>query len=84
MTTKHCDEIEPLCKEVFISKTTGIKTLYIVGAIIVSVICTAVTWAYSTNSSVIKIESEQSVMKDKISKLDEDINKKLDILIGRK
>ena len=77
------EEVPQLCKQTFLSMETGIKVLWIVGALLLSCAGTAVAWAFTTNSAVVSMKEKQMSDEEKITQLDNEINKKLDVLINR-
>lgn len=78
------DEIPNLCKETFVSKALGLGVIWVLAGLLISMAGTAVGWALTTNTEITKSRSDISYMQVKQTQLDNDINRKLDILIGKK
>lgn len=76
--------IHALCKETFISKSSGLGLVWVLAGVLLSMAGTAVGWALTTSTDITKSKSDISYMQVKQGQLDNDINRKLDILINSK
>lgn len=78
------DEIPNLCKETFVSKSAGLGLIWALAGVLLSMAGTAVGWALTTSTEITKSRSDITYMQVKQTQLDNDINRKLDILISNK
>jgi hypothetical protein len=77
-------ELPELCKESFLTKDRAQHLIFVLIGILIAYGGTAVAWALQTNTQITKLQSEQVIQANHIQYLSEQINNKLDILIGDK
>jgi hypothetical protein len=84
MSPKSIEEIPELCMKTFLSLDKALVALWLAAGLCITCIGGAVTWAFATNSSIISMKEKQANDESRIDMIDQQINKKLDILIARK
>jgi hypothetical protein len=77
------DEIAPLCKETFIGKGLGLTVIWVLAGLLISMAGTAVGWALTTTTDIVQTKSDVQYIQEKQTRLESDIVKKLDIIIGK-
>jgi len=78
------EEIPDLCKKTFLTLDKALVCLWLASGLIIAGIGGAVTWAFTTNSSIVTLKEKAVANEQRIDRLDAEINKKLDILVARK
>ena len=79
----HIHDISDLCKSTFLDKNDATRTFWAVSIFLITLSGSAIAWALSMSGTVSSLETRAIYQEQKITQLDESINKKLDILIKR-
>lgn len=82
-TISNEKDIPDLCKALFFTKEKLYGMAWILASIFVLGYGAAVAYAIGTSVSITKLESEININKKNIEYLNDQINKKLDILISK-
>jgi galactokinase len=77
------NEIPDLCKNIFITQKKFLSTIWIVAGLLLGTGTGCIAWAMATNSSITELKQTQIEEKAKVAYLQNEVNKKLDILIKR-
>jgi len=79
------EDIPDLCKKTFVSITNAVKTLWVVAIVIVLPSAGAgIGWSIVIGKEQVHQNDKIAVAESKLEKLENEINRKLDILIERK
>lgn len=77
------DEIPPLCRATFLSIDRAIVVAWIVAGLVITAVASSVTWAWSVDHDITIGKEQTAVLKSKMDIVEEQINKKLDVLINQ-
>jgi len=79
----HIHDISDLCKSTFLDKDSATRTFWAICIFLITLAGSAIAWALSMSGTVSSLQTKSFYQEQKITQLDESINKKLDILIKR-
>ena len=82
MTEPHIkDEIPELCKAFFVSTKSGLVVVWTAALLLLGGVGTAIGWAFCTERALVELKVGQLSLQNAQTELQNQINKKLDILL---
>jgi hypothetical protein len=84
MTHKQLEEIPELCIKTFLTMDKAIVAVWLAAGLMLTGCGAVVAYGFATSAAIVTLKEKEANNESRINALDEQVNKKLDILIARK